>query len=131
MRPLEILSLSVLAVTLVAIPITGSRRPRWLRFLPAFPAIAMLFQVLFEGYRWQMVPAYALSVLLFLAGLPTMINGHQPATPIRRRRVMKALAIAASVAAQISPIDDVRSTAEYRREVSPVLLRRTIEEAIA
>lgn len=39
-------------------------------------------------------------------------------------------AIAASVAGQISPIDDVRSSAEYRRMVSPVLLRRTIEEAI-
>ncbi|MCP4713716.1 MAG: xanthine dehydrogenase family protein subunit M, partial [Deltaproteobacteria bacterium] len=40
-------------------------------------------------------------------------------------------AIAASVSGQISPIDDVRSSAEYRRDVSPVLLRRTIEEAIA
>jgi predicted dienelactone hydrolase len=44
MRPLEILSLSVLAVTLIAIPITWSRRPHWLRFLPAFPAIAELRQ---------------------------------------------------------------------------------------
>ena len=40
-------------------------------------------------------------------------------------------AIVASVAGQISPIDDVRSTADYRNQVSPVLLRRTIEEAIA
>lgn len=40
-------------------------------------------------------------------------------------------AVAASVAGQIKPIDDVRSTADYRREVSPVLLRRTIEEALA
>ncbi len=39
-------------------------------------------------------------------------------------------AIAASVASQISPIDDVRSTSEYRRDVSPVLLKRTIAEAI-
>ncbi len=39
-------------------------------------------------------------------------------------------AIAASVTGQISPIDDVRSTAEYRRTVAPVLLKRTIEEAI-
>ena len=39
-------------------------------------------------------------------------------------------AIAASVSGQISPISDVRSTAEYRKEVSPVLLKRTIEEAI-
>ncbi len=40
-------------------------------------------------------------------------------------------AIAASVSNQISPISDVRSTAEYRKEVSPVLLKRTIEEAVA
>lgn len=40
-------------------------------------------------------------------------------------------AIAASIGGQLNPIDDVRSTAEYRREVSPVLVRRTIEEAIA
>lgn len=40
-------------------------------------------------------------------------------------------AIAASVGGQITPIDDVRSTVEYRRDVSPVLLRRTIEEALA
>ena len=39
-------------------------------------------------------------------------------------------AIEASVSGQISPISDVRSTAEYRKEVSPVLLKRTIEEAI-
>jgi len=40
-------------------------------------------------------------------------------------------AIAASVGTQINPISDVRSTAEYRKEVSPVLLKRTIEEAVA
>jgi len=39
--------------------------------------------------------------------------------------------IVASVVGEISPIDDVRSTADYRNQVSPVLLRRTIEEAIA
>jgi predicted dienelactone hydrolase len=84
MRPLEIISLSVLAVTLVTIPITWSKRPRWLRFLPAFPAIALIFQVLIEGYRWQMIPAYALSVIVLLAGLPTMIKGQPPAEKSRR-----------------------------------------------
>jgi aerobic carbon-monoxide dehydrogenase medium subunit len=40
-------------------------------------------------------------------------------------------AIAATVGSQLSPIDDVRSTEAYRREVSPVLVRRTIQEALA
>jgi carbon-monoxide dehydrogenase medium subunit len=39
--------------------------------------------------------------------------------------------VAASVASQISPIDDVRSSAEYRRDVSGVVVKRTIQEAIA
>jgi len=37
--------------------------------------------------------------------------------------------VAETVPTEISPIDDVRSTAEYRREVSGVLVKRVIEEA--
>jgi len=39
--------------------------------------------------------------------------------------------VAASVAGQIVPIDDVRSTAEYRKDVSGVILKRTIQTALA
>jgi len=39
--------------------------------------------------------------------------------------------IAASAPAGISPIDDVRSTAEYRRQVSGVLIKRVIQQALA
>lgn len=39
--------------------------------------------------------------------------------------------VADSVAEQIAPIDDVRSTAEYRLDVAGVLLKRTIQEAVA
>jgi hypothetical protein len=91
MRLLEMLLLIVLALTLVAIPLTWTKRPKWLRFLAAFPAIVMLLQIVIEGYRWQMAPAYALTTIVFLAGLPTMIKGQQPsATP---QRASRALAI--------------------------------------
>jgi hypothetical protein len=96
MRSLEIILLIVLGLTLVAIPLTWTKRPSWLRFLPAFPAIAMLLQIVVEGYRWQMVPAYALTVIVFLAGLPTMIRGQQPSTT--PKRVSKALAISGAIA---------------------------------
>lgn len=96
MRPLEVLSLSALALTLVTILIPGSKRPGWLRFLPAFPAIFLLLQVAVEGYRWQMAPAYALSGIVFLAGLPAMVREPRPSH--RPRRVSKVLAIIASLA---------------------------------
>ena len=96
MRLLEMLLLIVLAITLVAIPLTWTKRPKWLRFLAAFPAIVMLLQIVIEGYRWQMVPAYALTTIVFLAGLPTMIRGPRPSeTP---RRTSRALAIIGTIA---------------------------------
>ncbi len=62
-------------------------------------------------------------------------------TPIRLRRAEKVLKgkeitdallkeIQKMLPKEISPIDDVRSTAEYRREVSSVLMRRTIQDAL-
>lgn len=39
--------------------------------------------------------------------------------------------MAAQVDAEIAPIDDQRSTAEYRRQVAGTLLRRVIEQALA
>lgn len=95
MRPLEILTLSALALTLIIIAIPWSKRPRWLRLLPVFPAIFILLQVFIEGYRWQMVPAYALGTILFLAGLPTLIRGHRPAR--KSRWVSRTLAIVGSL----------------------------------
>ena len=62
-------------------------------------------------------------------------------TPIRLRRAEKVLKgkeitdsllkeIQEMLPKEISPIDDVRSTAEYRREVSSVLMKRTIQDAL-
>ena len=79
MRPLETITLSALAVTLVVVAIPTSKRPRWLRLLPSFLAIVILLQVFIEGVRWQMVPAYTLGAIVFLAGLPTLIRGFRPA----------------------------------------------------
>ena len=66
MRPLEtLLSLAnLLAFLVLAVP--RLRAVPWLRHLaPIAPVIAGA-QVLVEGPRWQMVPAYALAGLFFL-----------------------------------------------------------------
>jgi len=39
--------------------------------------------------------------------------------------------VAAAVGAEVTPIDDVRSSAWYRKEVSGILVKRTIEKACA
>ena len=39
-------------------------RPLWIRFLPAFACFILLLHFIIEGYRWQMVPLYVLTVVI-------------------------------------------------------------------
>jgi predicted dienelactone hydrolase len=64
MRPLETLLLLVETLTLVGLAARGLRRARWVGLLPP---IAAFVEALVEGIRWQMVPAFALSIALGLA----------------------------------------------------------------
>lgn len=95
MRALEILSLITFALTLVSAFVPRAKRLGWLRFLPAFLAIVLILQVSIEGYRWQMLPAYALGAMVFLVGLPALIKGHQPAR--KPEWVVKPLTITGSL----------------------------------
>lgn len=67
MRPLEIALLGALGVTLAAWW-TGWRPP-WLRTWPAAALALLAAHLALEGYRWQMVPAYALAGLAALTAL--------------------------------------------------------------
>ncbi|MBI2314347.1 MAG: FAD binding domain-containing protein [Betaproteobacteria bacterium] len=58
----------------------------------------------------------------------TGIEGQLEGREITEAVLQKA---ADTVASEISPIDDIRSTAEYRRDVAGVFLRRTIQQACA
>jgi predicted dienelactone hydrolase len=83
MRSLEIvlLAANLVAFVVLVVPLRG--RVRWMRHLALLPLPAAGVQVLVEGWRWQMVPAYALAVLFFLAWLLKTIK---PAgRPARRR----------------------------------------------
>ncbi len=53
-------------------PLSPWRRPRWVDFLPATAVLFLIIQLLVEGYRWQMLPAYLLVVALFLLTLPRL-----------------------------------------------------------
>ena len=47
-------------------------------YLPSVAVIAVLVHLVFEGYRWQMVPAYVLAAVLFLATVRTIVPGVKP-----------------------------------------------------
>jgi len=64
MRTIELWLICIMALFVVLLFVPAKRRYRWMHLLP-FLSIAMAtLHLLIEGYRWQMVPAYFLSVLL-------------------------------------------------------------------
>lgn len=69
MRPLEAMLLlaNLLTIVLLVVPLPGA--VRWLRFLAAFAPLIAIAQVLVEGPRWEMAPAYLLTGLLALVWL--------------------------------------------------------------
>jgi predicted dienelactone hydrolase len=71
MRLFEIL-MFVLILPVLLWPLLSWRRPRWIDFLPGTAVLLMIIQLLVEGYRWQMLPLYALVVVLFLLTLPRL-----------------------------------------------------------
>jgi uncharacterized membrane protein len=87
MRPIEIvLSLTNLMACLVlAIPLPCT--VFWMRYwMPIAPLIAVA-QTLFEGSRWQMVPAYVLAALFFLVWLWRIVKRRS----LQRNRLIAGL----------------------------------------
>ncbi|MDX1416146.1 MAG: hypothetical protein R3293_18255, partial [Candidatus Promineifilaceae bacterium] len=89
MRPLELLLLLLLLLVLVW-PLLPWRRPRWVDFLPVTAVLLLIIQILIEGYRWQMLPAYVLVLIVFLLTLPLLFR------PARREPVRSGWTIAGS-----------------------------------
>src|SRR5215216_4617773 len=87
MRPLETLLLVANLLTFFVFAVPLPRAVRWLRHLAPIALAIAVAQVLVEGPRWQMVPAYALSGLFFLVWLvqniaPAFCFDHTATTEI-------------------------------------------------
>jgi predicted dienelactone hydrolase len=98
MRPLEILLLvaDLVAFLLSAVPLPG--RARWLRHAAPTALPVMAAQLLVEGPRWQMVPAYALAGLFVLVWLLRTIKpAGRPTARGRTRRLAAALGVGLGV----------------------------------
>ncbi|MFP6621899.1 MAG: hypothetical protein VCC20_00350 [Myxococcota bacterium] len=69
MRPLEIVSLSLLGLSLLLFLVPSARRPAWARWIPGTAAIFLLLQFVFEGHRTQLDFAYPVCTGLVVASL--------------------------------------------------------------
>jgi predicted dienelactone hydrolase len=94
MRPIEILlSLAnLLAFFVLAVP--RLRAVPWLRHLAPIALPIAIAQVVVEGPRWQMVPAYALAVLFFVVWL---LRDVRPAGGLARQKRTNRLAAGVAI----------------------------------
>ena len=65
MRAFEI----VIPILLAAFLLWRSPRPVWIRLFPGFALLAIVIHLLIEGYRWQMIPLYVLTLVIALSAL--------------------------------------------------------------
>ncbi|GIF02313.1 alpha/beta hydrolase family protein [Paractinoplanes rishiriensis] len=63
MRPIEAMLIVVIVVGLHIVVVPRSRQ-RWTRWLSAIPIVIAAVQAIGEGFRWQLVPAYAMAIVL-------------------------------------------------------------------
>jgi hypothetical protein len=91
MRPFEITLLAILGLESLRLIWGAQLRLKGIPVLPALAIAASILQIIAEGYRWQMLPAYLLAIVFFLTG--SLI----PHSPNRRKRrwILVALAIVA------------------------------------
>lgn len=87
MRPLEVLTLVTIFLELLARFWTVDKRPSWSKYLPGAVVVFILLHLIFEGYRWQMVPAYGLAAVLFLLRL-TQLRKSASAYVSRGKRIL-------------------------------------------
>lgn len=91
MRPLEALLLLANLATFFSLAFPLLRAGRITRFLPFTALLATSAQMLLEGARWQMAPAYAVAVSLLLVSLLPNMKGaaddgaHRPLRRLGRR----------------------------------------------
>ena len=66
MRPVEILLSIVNLLTLFSFAVALAHTARWMRHSATAALVIAVAHLLVEGPRWQMIPAYALTVLFFV-----------------------------------------------------------------
>lgn len=74
-RTFEILILLTLFLRLVGCLFPPTKRSRWVDLLSGLAVLLTVIHLVVEKYRWQMAPAYGLTLLLFLLSLTQLKRG--------------------------------------------------------
>jgi predicted dienelactone hydrolase len=90
-RTFEILILVTLFVRLVGYSFLSIRRSHWIDFIPSLAVLLTVIHLVLEKYRWQMVPAYVLTLLLFLLSLPRIKQKSLPTDKRKSRRILAVI----------------------------------------
>lgn len=96
MRPLEIFIPLLLALYLCW-PLLHRCRPAALGILPAFTLIVMLTHQRVEGMRWQMIPLYAFTVIVFFVSLPAFLRARGEGETLTRPTGWRLLGLIAAL----------------------------------
>ena len=93
MRPFEFVLLLVIELTLYVFVIDKRRRKRWIGICAPVTLLIGVAQVLAEGARWQMIPAYIIAGGALLVWLFQTAGPARPgAAPMAHGRVAKVIA---------------------------------------
>ena len=131
MRILEALILIILLLSMARYLLPPQRRPRWMDWLPVLALVLVCFQLVLDGYRWVMVPAYLLS------GYPVLISAVKN---LRNRQVLDEsflMTIATLGAWAIQQIPEAVGVmifymfGEYLQDLSVRRSRRSIQALLA
>ncbi len=88
MRTFEVLILITLFLRLIGFSFPPIKRLRWVELLPSVAALLTGIHLVVEAPRWQMVPAYGLTLLLFLLSLLRLKRRIRPPHKQRSRWVL-------------------------------------------
>ena len=98
MRPVETLLIVANLLTFFVLAVSLPRSMRWMRYSALIALLIAAAQLLVEGPRWQMVPAYALTGLFFLVWLlQNSALAGRPAGQKRTHRLTVGLVIGLGV----------------------------------
>jgi len=93
MRPFEALLAGLLTLLAISLFIAPERRYRWVHLLPSAAIFVTVVQVLFEGYRWQIVPLYCIAVTALVVTAPNLrlVKEHRAESIPKRGRWLRLL----------------------------------------